>query len=249
MISFMFLSITEHNHRLINSLRAIPAFLVLLMLCRVILFWLSSGDTDPGFSLTTGFWILFNGLRFDALILGFVYLPLYFLSWVFSLRWIAIYLKFTWLIIVILNFINLHFFMKHGTHRYWSDHLVLEGYVSDAKSWWINESLVTALVLILIYLLIFGIGHKTVSDLMLAEKPDELRNEQSDEAENNPRLRFEAPLRNGLKSILVLCLLALMARGSLFKHHLRREDSEVTSSSALNEIVLNPLWTLDKVRQ
>ncbi len=247
MISFMFFSISEHNRKFINCLRALPVLLIFMMIFRGITFWLSSGDTDPGFNLKSGLWITFAGLRFDLLVMGFVYLPIYFMCWFLHEKWQAMYLNFFWFVIVLMNFTNLHFFLKNNGHRHWIDHKAMT-YFDDMSYWWKHESRLTSVLLIFIYILIFSIGRRSIIDHLLPEKKNLGVDLDATPEEDDPRRRFEAPIRNAAKALWPLFLVAFMARGSFTQHHLRREDSFVTQSSALNEIVLNPIWTLDKVR-
>lgn len=184
------------------------------------------------------------GFRFDLLVLGFIFIPLTLLTW-FSIKKVqVIYLSTAWFLIVIINFFNLSFFLKNDSHRYWPDHQA-GTYFADFQHWLKTETGTTTSLVIIIYLFILSIGLKSIHQAIYKSK--EVLREKNEE-EMSPREKFEQPVRQALSAIWPFLFVAIMARGTFTQHHLRREHAMITTSSHLNEIILNPQWTLDKVK-
>ncbi|UOF00135.1 LTA synthase family protein [Bdellovibrio reynosensis] len=181
------------------------------------------------------------GLRFDILVFGFLFIPLYFLiigqaitqkwpRWMFAFY--KIYFGLAWFLICVLTFIDFFHFAKHGVR------LRFEGYMNwtfdtlleQAQGLQNNQTLIFCVITVML----FSLGYMLVKAIRFGEWKDEY----SPQAGNG----FEIFWRIALPLILI----ALAARGTVEPHHLRLEHSEVSLNKAVNEMALNAVWCFDK---
>ncbi len=181
------------------------------------------------------------GLRFDILIFGFIFIPIYFAvmfqaaleKWPSKLFFLyKTYFGLIWIAICGLTFIDFFFFALHGKrmrfaeYSGWSPEVTFE----QAKALQINQ----LIVFTVISLVLLVLGHMLIKSLKFGEWKDEYS--------PHPARRGEVLLR----IFLPLILIVLAARGSVMPHHLALEHSEVSNSKELNEMALNAVWCFDK---
>lgn len=181
------------------------------------------------------------GVRFDVLIFGFLFIPIYFLlilqavfeKWPKKLFYFyKTYFGLAWIVICALTFVDFFYFTKHGTrmrfadYSDWSFATTYEQAQSLQINQWATFTIITVVLLVL--------GHMLIKSLKFGVWKDEYS--------PHPAYRGEVLLR-----ILVpLILIMLAARGSVMPHHLALEHSEVSDSKELNEMALNAVWCFDK---
>jgi len=191
-----------------------------------------------------------NGARFDLCVLGFINIPVLFITWAISTdfmantpnktlqflrKWILwIYLGVTSLIIHALGLFDMMFFAANG-HR-WTYYDWQESGFSffgkQAGAWGVLFTFgVTALFLILwAFRCIFTLYKLKLQAIAL---------EQTNFGESKAAL-----LMTGF--LLPLFAIALAARGTWTAHHLNIEHAEVSQIQALNQMTLSPVWAFDK---
>ncbi|MBK7960209.1 MAG: hypothetical protein IPK04_02680 [Bdellovibrionales bacterium] len=197
------------------------------------------------------FWM---GARFDLVVIGFIGLPCIAFSLLFEifgiwlekdLWWTKTYLLLTWVFASIIGFLDLGFFALNHRHLQWSDHqrfAYFEGmdYLLNLLPW---------TTLILGFVAWIGVCifiYKSIRGLCLVR----LSRRFSDIRKLLARLlgsRCEKFCSYRIVRILFpLMTVAFFARGTLSAHHLELQHSEISDHPVLNELVLNPIWTMDK---
>ncbi|MDG0817260.1 LTA synthase family protein [Bdellovibrio svalbardensis] len=181
------------------------------------------------------------GLRFDILVFGFLFIPIYFLvllqatleKWPPNFFFVyKTYFGLAWIAICSLTFVDFFFFAHHGKrmrfaeYSGWSPEVTFE----QAQTLPINQWIVFTVISIVLLVL----GHMLIKSLKFGEWKDEYS--------PHPARRGEVLLR----ILIPLILIVLAARGSVMPHHLALEHSEVSNSKELNEMALNAVWCFDK---
>lgn len=231
-----------------KQLRIFFDLLVMLSIFRLVLF-----VANRTIFLESNIWEIFlaffQGIRFDILVLGFIAMPLVFWNILHALQAPYIgnakifrtYLYLTWILICILNAVNFiffntnlqHFSLKHYSE--WPFHMLLVESMD-------KSTLVLGLSCFAICLLK---AIKIISKYSYNQNIQIVENKKICQTLGfiqNDNRKFFMLLRVLWPTILV----ALCARGTLRAHHLEKVDSEISANQALNELVLNPMWTLDK---
>ena len=177
---------------------------------------------------------LFAGLRFDLLVLGFIWIPIWFSYWIFYLlgrvSQISGLFKFYWVLVILITtslaVIDFYWF----TAKY----LRMNYEVLSSDGFWIiaeqaaNTKYLTALPLIILPALALLIY--TILKFYLVDYS-------------------EKPTKVILNLIFSFLIVASAARGTWTAHHLEWQDSQVSDTQSLNELALNPLWNLDKAKR
>lgn len=188
----------------------------------------------------------FMGLRFDLLVLGFVMLPVvpfsFLLRWprspggvaLVGLRW---YLGFAWTVIVLLGVIGHLFFVLKGRQFTWWD----MGFLSEQQPLIFGFLMSTSGILVsLIALCELSIGWRE-----LGRWTSRVR--RAREALEGDSVSVKVSWgETALRTLGPWLLVGLAARGTVTPHHLEKQHSDVSSSPALNQLVLNPVWSFDK---
>ena len=216
-------------------------FLFLMSLMRIGLFFLvvqSAVSKANGLEIFLSF---IAGLRFDLLILGFIFIPVavgllfqsYFLLWARGLLlFYKIYFFLIWTVICVLNFLDFSFFISQKKRMRFEDYSLV--------NWdWMQQHIfappalerIVFFVLILVLLLI-GLG--MVSNIKFGNWKDQVSPDVGTRREVFFRI------------LLPLLGVALAARGTVEEKHLNIEHSQVSTEQSLNEMALNPIWCFDK---
>lgn len=174
---------------------------------------------------------LFTGFRFDLLVLGFIWIPIWVLFWssYFFGRisqisgLLKIYMGFVILTIAVLSVFNFYWFRaKAVTMNYLA--------LSQDGVWAIVDNLgdlrlMSSLPLMILpgfFLFLFTIWKQNITDYS------------------------EKRLKVLLNLFFSLLIVASCARGTWTAHHLELQHAQISTNKTLNQLVLNPLWNLDK---
>lgn len=181
------------------------------------------------------------GVRFDILIFGFLFIPIYFAvilqavleKWPTKLFYAyKTYFGIAWISICALTFVDFFYFVHHGKRMRFEDYMGWSPEITfeQAKTLQINQWI----VFVVISAVLLVLGHMLIKSLKFGEWKDEYS--------PHPASRGEVFIR----ILLPLILIVLAARGSVMAHHLALEHSEVSNSKELNEMALNAVWCFDK---
>lgn len=204
----------------------------LMGLHRLVTLWLA----DPSFVFDSHFqtfFVFWTGFRFDLVVLGFFCLPA--LPFVFlaslcglKLSWLWKLLSFYWVLawstICLVGFVSQLHYMQNGVAWRWGQGA---GDISALK-------LGDLFFSILIFLCL------TLGGARLFWR-----------ASREGATRFASKL-GGARSLQWLhwiwpwLFVALLARGTITPHHLRREDAQISPHLWQRELILSPIWALDK---
>jgi hypothetical protein len=192
--------------------------------------------------------VFVTGLRFDLCVLGFMNIPVLFITWWISTdqvvksqnpllkalrKWVLwIYLGVATLAIHVLGMLDLMFFATSG-HRWTYFDFQKSGFdfmLTVASKWGTTYTggLVAFFLLLWVFRSVFILFRV---QLHTVDFPKE-------------QLNFGLELFRGV--ILPIFLVLLAARGTVAPHHLAMEHAEVSQNQWLNQLVLSPLWAFDK---
>lgn len=181
---------------------------------------------------------VFVGFRFDLLCWGFMWIPVVLaLSVLALLGWIPlvtskilkIYFSVFWLLSILIHAFDFIKFSTQFKRAVWLDYSSPQNFLAK----FINENgtvYLTSVLFVLFVVFLFQWLIVRRSDIR-AILPAELR---ASKAELFGRL------------IGPILFVGLAARGTISAQHLRKEHSDVSTNVVLNQLVLSPLWTLDK---
>lgn len=217
------------------------AMIFFMTLFRLNLFFLNVYYVLPDLNFGEIMQSFLAGVRFDILIFGFLFIPVYFFIMLQAVweKWpqklflvYKTYFGFAWILICAVTFIDFFYFVHHGKrmrfaeYSAWTPEVTLE----QAKALQINQIVVFTIISIVLLML----GHMLIKSLKFGEWKDEYS--------PHPAKKGEMALR----ILLPLILIVLAARGTVTPHHLALEHSEVSNSKELNEMALNAVWCFDK---
>jgi hypothetical protein len=212
---------------------------ILLTLIRFNLFFLSVSAWLRNSSFSEVFLTIITGFRFDLVCMGFVLLPLlvFWLCITLFVRWNRItqflsllWFKLAWTLMIVIQIFDFLSFHKTGL-RIREQQLanIFDGWLEQA---WIDVPLGPFIVFILVVLIIWSLGLWILEQIQLGD----WKNEYSP----IPGSLFEYTWRILLPLIVVFA----MARGTVEEEPLRYEHSLISDETRLNEMALNPMWTL-----
>lgn len=170
---------------------------------------------------------LFQGARFDLLVLGFAALPLVVLVGALDLfrvretikaGTVRVYAMAVSGIIFVFGLTNVFTFPSQGGF------LSLADLASDDDLWTAASAARPWVSLVILALLMGSIFWR--------------------QFRSPTRYEVESPRWRGL--MLALLLAGLAARGSLASHHLELADSQISANAWLNQLTVNPIWAFDK---
>lgn len=217
------------------------SLIIFLTILRFNVFFLSVSAWLKDSSFAEVFLAFFTGLRFDILVYGFLLIPALIFWWLItlSIQWkpwaVALthwWFRLTWLAVCLLQVVDFMQFHTNGVRiRAVEFESLFGGWLSQI---WPQVSLIPFLVFTAVAAIIWTLGAWVLRQVELGDWKDEY-----------------SPIRGGAKEILwrliwPLFVVGLMARGTLEEHHLRYEHSLISNDTRLNEMALNPMWTLDK---
>ena len=216
------------NQIFIMYLKVIRSWLVLAFFQRLALLFIHGQSITyyQNLPLSTKITIFFQGMRFDLLVMGFFLLPVVLILELSSIlgvwskierQWGKYWMAGCWTLWSVLSYLGGLEYVRSG--RFWTIYDLQERHFPIFFS---NTD---------IWLFTFVMVGIWITGLMATAQ-------------------VEVPefLDGVKKEILLIPILvtALFARGTVTPHHLRREDSIITSYAPLNELVLNPAWVFDK---
>lgn len=216
-------------------------FLFLMSLFRIGLFFLVVQTASPNAGGIEIFQSFVAGLRFDLLILGFIFIPValglliqsYFLMWSQGLLFLyKIYFFVVWFLICLLNFFDFSFFIASKSRMRFQDYSQIHSDWLEQHLW--GPQVLERLAFIALTLIVLAIGLGLASNVRFGNWKDEVSPDMGTHREVFLRI------------LLPLLGVALAARGTVEPKHLGLEHSEVSSEQAVNEMALNPIWCFDK---
>lgn len=241
MINRFIFSLRYSNQIFLEWARVGAKFLFLMTLFRVGLFFLvvqSSAPNAGGLGILLSF---FAGLRFDLLILGFIFVPVglcllvqsYFLMWAQGLLILyKVYFFAVWLAICLLNLVDFLFFLSEKKRMRFDDYQLINwDWIQSRVSAAPNLELFAFTIMTLILLVI---GLAIIVNVRWGYWKDRFSPDLGTKTEILWRL------------VLPLLGVALAARGTVEEKHLNIEHSQVSSEVPVNEMALNPIWCFDK---
>ncbi|MFV8248141.1 hypothetical protein [Bdellovibrio bacteriovorus] len=217
------------------------AMIVFMTLFRLNLYFLSVFHATPDAAFVEIAQSFLAGFRFDLLIFGFLFIPLYFLVMIQAVlqKWpragfvfYKVYFTTVWFLICALTFVDFFHFAKYGKRMRFADYSSwnLEGWLEQFKSLPPNQSWIFCIITVLL----FSLGYMLVKSLKFGDWKDEYSPQAGS--------KFEILWR----VLLPLVLIVLAARGTVEAHHLALEHSEVSLDKVINEMALNAVWCFDK---
>lgn len=214
-------------------------FLALMSILRLLMVGIYWNQINQDQSISVIFKIFFQGFRFDLLVWGFFWIPIFFVIWIsywiFAnhkkyLTYLAelgrIYFSVLSALLAMIYFLD-YFHFERNLDRITYFDWRLQGFVASFS--WSAVFFVT---------LLFG-GLLAIEYIMLLKGRPFFRN-------------FELKINNWSRGkkigviFLQFLMIALAARGTVTAHHLNIEHSFISNNSTTNELVLNPVWNWDK---
>lgn len=204
----------------------------LMGLHRLVTLWLA----DPSFvfdSHVQTFIVFLTGFRFDLVVLGFLSLPalvLVFLASLFEqkLSWVwrllSFYWVLVWIAICVVGLLSQWHFMQGGVAWRWGQSL---GDFSTLKAGDLFFSVLIFLCLTLGGARLFWRASRDRTTRFASKT-----------------LGVSFP--HWFHWIWPWLFVALLARGTITPHHLRREDAQISPHLWQRELILSPIWALDK---
>ena len=224
--------------RVLKTVLVLVAFLTLI---RFNLFFLSVSAWIKDSSFAEVFLAFFTGFRFDLLVYGFLLMPLLFFWYLitlttkwspWALRVSKAWLRLTWTQVIFLSAIDFPFFHVSGARMRAADfNKLFDGSFSEV---WSAMPMMAFFIFLTVLLIIWLLGLWLLGQIRWGDWKDEYSPLKG------------SPLEISWRLLVPLLLVALMARGTLEEHHLRYEHSLISNDTRLNEMALNPMWTLDK---
>ncbi|AHI04717.1 hypothetical protein BDW_01035 [Bdellovibrio bacteriovorus W] len=241
MASRLIFSLRYSSKIYIQFLQLFISLVVLLSLIRANLYFLSVYHATSNVDFFDILEAFFVGLRFDILVMGFVFiLPTVLLTvQAVTVQWSTLtntlhklYFFVIWVLMSLMIYVDFFHFAKFGRHMRWREYESLD--FSQYYSW-IESSLPSQFWIFTLMVAFFlGIGLAAIRSLDFGHWKDEF----------SPRKPWF--MEKTVRILWPLLFVALCARGSLGQHHLRLEDSQVSKNEAINEMALNAIWCFDK---
>ena len=182
-----------------------------------------------------------TGIRFDILIFGFLFIPIYFVlliqaisekwpNWIFTVY--KVYFAVVWLLICLMSYVDFFHYAHHGRRMRFAEY---SNWTPDL-TWEQMQALQTnqALFFTISSVILMVLGYMLIRGLQFGQWKDEYSPQKGS--------KFELALR----IVLPLVLIVLAARGTVEPHHLALEHSLISDNTALNEMALNAVWCFDK---
>lgn len=215
--------------------------LLFMTLFRLNLYFLSVYHSTPTAVFVDVAHSFLAGLRFDLLVLGFIFVPIYFsvIVQAFLQRWperifkaYKAYFIIVWLVICSLTYIDFFHFSQFGARMRYADYMKWEFPIFLEQIEVLHRNQVW--VFSIITLLLLSLGYSLAKNLQFGNWKDEYSPARGSKFEIFWRL------------VLPFVLIFLAARGTVEPHHLRLEHSEVSTIKPINEMALNAVWCFDK---
>lgn len=214
---------------------------VFLTLFRANLFFLSVFHAVNNLDQIEVFHSFLAGARFDAMVLGFILIPvtIMLLIQAFMEKWprgfflfYRFYFGIFWVAACLLTYADFFYFARMGKRMRFAEYTSWNLDLFREQAMALQKDQVTVFSIITVLLLILGLM------LIMGLKFGEWKDEYSP--------RKGSFLEAAARIILPLILVALAARGTIEPHHLALEHSEVSNNTVINEMALNAPWCFDK---
>ena len=215
--------------------------LLYMSLLRLNFYFLVIFHSTSGLNVSEVLLSLLTGIRFDLMVYGFLFIPIYFLILIqtISERWPKFWFSFykfyfaaTWLLVCVLTYVDFfHFTLKQKRMRF-QDYLDWNFDIFYSQWMQIPNSQVYLFSALLAALLLFGISSAVSVKF----------GDWKDEYSPHPAGRWEVLARLAVPILLI----ALAARGTVEAHHLELQHSIVSANTYINEMALNAVWCFDK---
>lgn len=217
------------------------ALIAFMTLFRMNLYFLSVFHATPNAAFVEIAQSFFAGFRFDLLIFGFIFLPVYFLLMLqaFTQKWpkalfvlYKLYFVAVWFAICALTYMDFFHFAKFGQRMRFAEYSQwnFESWLQQFQSMPTNQSWIFTVITVLL----FSLGYMLIKSLKFGDWKDEYSPQAGGKIEIVLRI------------LLPLIVIVLAARGTVEAHHLALEHSEVSLDKVINEMALNAPWCLDK---
>ena len=225
------ISIREQNELFKKLLRPLALLLILMTVQRWLFEMVANLEARFAIDSSDYLQIYLMGFRFDLLIIAFILGPLFFLipfKFSFKIKITKIYLSLMWVLVSVLNFINIPYFSINQRFINQPDWEKLN--IKQIFEIWFTGQEVSIKFLFFIFtFLILSRG------ILAIVKINAMKNTSTS------GIKLEL-----LKLIIFLIAVIFCARGKLGSHHLRREDSYIVLNPSWNELSLNPQWSFNK---
>jgi hypothetical protein len=222
--SFYENKLIHSNKIFLSLLKRIGALVLLMGLYRIGLIYKS--DLAETLHASGQFFdVLFLGLRFDLVTIGFVMIPiaLFHYTWTEStLVYAQGYLGFMWSIIHIFYQLGFHTFtstggfLRHGT--FWTARYLVQYGMIWTWTFWI--------------VLMIGIFGQMICFRKIRIKRSPVKQNRGS----------TSILRSLVRLLLPILVTAAIARGSFGQHHLRQDDAFVYQNPRIIDLIENPVW-------
>ena len=222
----------RYNQIFCQALRIGGNFFILMSVIRFMFFYL----TAPSFEIIepSVIWqAFFVGLRFDVLVLGFVFIPVVLggPSWLFlggsepgCRKLLKVYFTVIWGLIIISSAVSLPHYLREGRHFRWSDPIYAPAL-----------DIISMALVCLIFLFMMASILKSLWKYFEYSFSRILRT-----------TRLPVYLEVFLRIFTPILLVILAARGSVGPHHLEKEDAQISVWENVNELSLNSVWCINK---
>lgn len=217
------------------------AMIVFMTFFRLNLYFLSVFHATPDAVFVEVAQAFIAGFRFDLLVMGFVFIPVFFvvITQAYLQKWprsMFIFYKFyfliIWFLICTLSLVDYFHFARHGAHMRFNDYMSWSPHVLADQALGLQQNQVW--IFCVITVLLFVLGYTLTKSIKFGDWKDEFSPQSGSKIEILWRL------------VLPLIMIGLAARGTVEPHHLALEHSEVSNFTAINEMALNAVWCFDK---
>lgn len=214
---------------------------VFMTLFRMNLYFLSVFHATPDVSFMEVLQSFIAGLRFDLLVFGFLFIPIYFVVLIqaFTEKWprtmfviYKSYFTLVWFLICVLTLVDYFYFANYGRRMRFNEYMAWtpDTLLEQAQKMQNNQVWIFCTITVML----FSLGYTLTKSLKFGDWKDEYSPHKGG--------KFEI----GWRVIVPLLLIVLAARGTVEPHHLALEHSEVSNNKAINEMALNAVWCFDK---
>ncbi len=222
----------RYNHIFCQALRIGGNLLILMSLIRLMFFFLSAASFEI-IEQNVIWQAFFVGLRFDLLVIGFVFIPVVLVVpiWLIlggseslCIKFLKLFFSLTWILIILSSAVSLPHYISEGRHFRWLDPIYRP-----------NLDVVSMILVSLIFLFMMASVLRSVWKYFEYLFPTILK-----------RTGLPAFLEVFVRILGPILLVILAARGSVGAHHLEKEDSQISVWENVNELGLNSLWCINK---
>lgn len=238
-----------------SQIQLIGSFLFLMTLMRLL--FLIPARFRHVLDFITYINLFFEGFRFDLLVLGFIWIPIWIFFWIlgalkkqtFFHHLLFVYLSCVWILSSFIYFNDFFYYTQRGSRFYGLQfltrikeeppmNLFLSSFFQDFQKLTLQQGQFVLGLIISLFLIFLFSGWTRIFRFYIQQKQNILK---------FSNLKFYQGQTLNFKLVklffLSFILIGLAARGTLSPHHLERADSEISNIKSLNELVFNSVWT------